>query len=112
MTSSTFEEITKHKPEKSLVSHQVRHAGRNNQGSLTVRHHGGGNKPKYRFVDFRREKDGVPAKVAAIEYDPNRNSRIALLNYADGEKRYIIVPVGLGVGDKIMSGANAEIRPG
>ncbi len=112
MTSSTFEEITKKKPEKALLVSQKRMAGRNNQGSVTVRHRGGGNRPKLRLIDFRRDKAGVSAKVAAIEYDPNRTSRLALLHYADGEKRYILAPVGLTVGDKVMSGVNAEVRPG
>ena len=112
MTTPTFEEITKKTPEKSLLVTLKRQAGRNNQGRITVRHHGGGNRPKYRVVDFRREKIGVPAKVAAIEYDPNRTARIALLYYADGAKRYILAPVGLVVGDTILSGTNAEIKPG
>jgi len=112
MTTPTFEEITKKSPEKSLLVTLKRQAGRNNQGRVTVRHHGGGNRPKYRVVDFRREKLGVPAKVAAIEYDPNRTARIALLHYADGEKRYILAPVGLVVGDTILSSTNAEIKPG
>lgn len=112
MTTPTFEEITKKTPEKSLLVPMKRHSGRNNQGRVTVRHHGGGNRPKYRMVDFRREKLGVPAKVAAIEYDPNRTARIALLHYADGEKRYILAPVGMMVGDTVMSGINAEVRPG
>ncbi|HEX9075304.1 MAG TPA: 50S ribosomal protein L2 [Anaerolineae bacterium] len=112
MTTSTFEEITKKKPEKSLLVTLKRQAGRNNQGRITVRHQGGGNRPKYRVVDFRREKLGVPAKVAAIEYDPNRSARIALLHYSDGEKRYILAPVGMMVGDKVASGPSAEVRPG
>ncbi|MEW5719988.1 MAG: 50S ribosomal protein L2 [Chloroflexota bacterium] len=112
MTTPTFEEITKKTSEKSLLVTLKRQAGRNNQGRVTVRHHGGGNRPKYRIVDFRREKVGVPAKVASIEYDPNRTARIALLHYADGEKRYILAPVGLVVGDTILSGTNAEIKPG
>jgi large subunit ribosomal protein L2 len=112
MTVSTFEEITKKAPEKSLLISQKRQAGRNNQGRVTVRHHGGGNRPKYRIVDFRREKLGIPAKVVAIEYDPNRSARIALLFYVDGEKRYIIAPVGMLVGDKILSGPTAEVRVG
>jgi large subunit ribosomal protein L2 len=112
MTTPTFEEITKKTSEKSLLVTLKRQAGRNNQGRITVRHHGGGNRPKYRVVDFRREKIGVPAKVAAIEYDPNRTARIALLHYADGAKRYILAPVGLVVGDTILSGTNAEIKPG
>jgi large subunit ribosomal protein L2 len=112
MTTSTFEEVTKKKPEKSLLVTLKRQAGRNNQGRVTVRHQGGGNRPKYRIVDFRREKLGVPAKVAAIEYDPNRSARIALLHYSDGEKRYILAPVGMMVGDTVTSGPNAEVRPG
>lgn len=112
MTTPTFEEITKKTPEKSLLVSLKRQAGRNNQGRVTVRHHGGGNRPKYRIVDFRRDKIGIPAKVVAVEYDPNRTARIALLQYKDGEKRYILAPVGMMVGDTILSGANAEIRPG
>ncbi len=112
MSTPTFEEITKKTPEKSLLSPGRRQAGRNNQGGITVRHHGGGNRPKYRMVDFRREKSGVPAKVMAIEYDPNRTARIALLYYADGEKRYILAPVGMMVGDTIMSSPTAEIKSG
>jgi large subunit ribosomal protein L2 len=112
MTTPTFEEITKKQSEKSLLVTMKRQAGRNNQGRVTVRHHGGGNRPKYRLIDFRREKIGVPAKVAAIEYDPNRTARIALLHYADGEKRYILAPVGMVVGDTVLSGANAEVKPG
>ena len=112
MTTPTFEEITKKQSEKSLLVSMKRQAGRNNQGRITVRHHGGGNRPKYRLIDFRREKVGVPAKVDAIEYDPNRTARIALLHYADGEKRYILAPVGMVVGDTVLSGANAEVKPG
>lgn len=112
MTSSTFEELTKETPVKSLLVTLKRQAGRNNQGRITVRHHGGGNRPKYRLIDFRRDKTDVSAKVAAIEYDPNRSARIARLNYADGEKRYILAPVGLMVGDTILSSANAEVKPG
>jgi large subunit ribosomal protein L2 len=112
MSTQTFEEVTKKTPEKSLLVHLKRQAGRNNQGRITVRHQGGGNRPQYRIVDFRREKIGIPAKVSAIEYDPNRSARIALLFYADGEKRYVIVPVGMVVGDKVTSGPNAEIKPG
>ncbi len=112
MTTPTFEEITKKKPEKSLLVPLKNHAGRNNSGSVTVRHRGGGNRPKYRLLDFRRDKTNVTARVAAIEYDPNRSARIALLNYADGEKRYVLAPVGMMVGDTISSGANAEVRPG
>jgi len=111
-TVSTFEEITKSKPEKSLLCSVKRSGGRNNQGKLTVRHQGGGHKRQYRIVDFKRDKIGVPGKVAAIEYDPNRSARIALINYADGEKRYILWPVGLNVGDQVISGENADIKPG
>jgi large subunit ribosomal protein L2 len=112
MSVSTFEEVTRGKPERSLVEHLKKHSGRNNTGSITVRHRGGGHKKAYRLIDFRRQKDGVPAKVATIEYDPNRSARIALLNYADGEKRYILAPLGLTVGDVVMSGEGAEIRAG
>ncbi len=111
-TGYTFEEITRTEPEKSLVVSLHRRAGRNNQGRITTRHRGGGHKRLYRLVDFRRDKDGVPARVAAIEYDPNRSARIALLHYADGEKRYILAPVGLQVGDVVTSGPDAEIKPG
>ena len=112
MTVSTFEEITTDKPEKSLVEPLKKHAGRNAQGRLTVRHQGGGHKRQYRIIDFKRNKDGVPAKVATIEYDPNRSARIALLHYVDGEKRYIIAPNGLKVGDMIVSGPEADIKVG
>src|SRR5260370_10661949 len=112
MSVSTFEEITKAKPEKSLVVKLKKHSGRNNQGRITTRHRGGGAKRAYRLIDFKRDKQGVPAKVAAIEYDPNRSARIALLNYADGEKRYIISPVGLTVGRNISSGPEADILVG
>jgi len=112
MSVSTFEEITKTKPEKSLVVKLKKHAGRNNQGKITTRHRGGGAKRAYRLIDFKRNKLGVPAKVAAIEYDPNRSARIALLHYLDGEKRYIIAPHGLRVGDSVMSGPQADILPG
>ncbi len=112
MTSSSFEEITKTTPEKSLIVTLKKHSGRNNQGKITVRHRGGGYKVKYRIIDFKRNKDGVPATVAAIEYDPNRTANIALLSYADGEKTYILAPVGLKVGDKLMSGETAEVRIG
>ncbi len=112
MTVSDFSEITKSKPEKSLVVHIKTTAGRNNQGKITVRHHGGGAKRKYRIIDFKRNKDGIPAKVAAIEYDPNRTANIALLYYADGEKRYILAPNGLKVGDVINNGPEAEIHIG
>jgi large subunit ribosomal protein L2 len=111
-TGQTFEEITKHKPEKALTVPLKRKAGRNAQGRLTVRHRGGGAKRQLRIIDFKRNNFGVPGKVAAIEYDPNRSARIALIHYADGDKRYILWPVGLKVGDTVMSGAEAEIRPG
>ena len=112
MTGSAFTEITKKEPEKSLVVRVKNTAGRNSYGKITVRHHGGGAKKLYRIVDFKRDKDGIPAKVAGIEYDPNRSANIALLVYADGEKRYIIAPEGLKDGDTVMSGATAEIRTG
>ena len=112
MTVSTFEEITKKTPEKSLVVHLKKNSGRNCQGKITVRHKGGGAKIKYRLVDFKRNKDGIPAKVVGIEYDPNRTANIALIVYADGVKSYIIAPVGLKVGDTVMSGAEAEVRTG
>ena len=111
-TVSDFESITKTKPEKTLLAKQKRTSGRNNRGRITSRHRGGGHKRRYRVVDFRRNKDGVPARVAAVEYDPNRNARLALLHYRDGEKRYILHPVGVSVGDMIESGPAAEIRPG
>jgi large subunit ribosomal protein L2 len=109
---STFDEVTRAKPEKSLVTKGRNKAGRNTHGRITARHQGGGNKRRYRLVDFRRNKDGIAAKVAHIEYDPNRSARIALLHYVDGEKRYILAPEGLAVGDRLMSGPEAEIRPG
>lgn len=112
MTGYTFEEITKEKPEKSLLVSQKKNAGRNNRGVITVRHQGGGAKRRLRTIDFKRDKTGIPGKVAAIEYDPNRTARIALIYYADGEKRYILAPVGLNVSDTIMSGEQAEIKPG
>lgn len=112
MTGLDYEEITKTTPEKSLTVSLKKNAGRNNQGKITVRHHGGGSRRKYRIIDFKRNKDGIPAKVASIEYDPNRTANIALLYYADGEKAYIIAPVGLKVGDTVMSGADAEIKVG
>ncbi len=112
MTTATFEEVTKKTSEKSLLVSLKRQAGRNNQGRITVRHQGGGNRPKYRIVDFRRDKIGIPAKVVGVEYDPNRSARIALVQYTDGAKRYIIAPVGMMVGDTLTSGQNAEIRPG
>lgn len=107
-----FSDITKKEPERSLLRPLHKTGGRNNLGRMTARHRGGGHKRRYRVIDFKRDKDGVPAKVAAIEYDPNRTCRIALLHYRDGEKRYIICPVGLSVGDTVMSGPDAEIRPG
>lgn len=112
MTVSTFDEITKTTPEKTLLTKKVIKAGRNNTGRITVRHQGGGVKQKYRIIDFKRNKDGVPAKVHSIEYDPNRSANIALLFYADGEKCYIIAPVGLKAGDEVMSGPQADIRTG
>ena len=112
MTVSAFEEITKTTPEKSLTTDLRSKAGRNNSGKITVRHQGGGTRRKYRIIDFKRNKDGVPAKVASIEYDPNRSANIALLNYADGEKRYIIAPLGLKVGDTLLSGEGADIKVG
>jgi len=112
MSVSTYEEITKTKPEKSLVTMLKKRAGRNNRGVITCRHRGGGAKQLLRLVDFRRDKIGIPGRVAAIEYDPNRSANIALIYYADGEKRYIIAPLGLNVGDTILSGENAEIKPG
>jgi len=112
MSGHTFEEITRSEPEKSLLRPLKKKAGRNNLGRLTVRHHGGGHKRRYRLIDFNRDKIGIPARVASIEYDPNRTARIALLVYADGEKRYILAPLGLQVGDALMSGPDAEIRPG
>lgn len=112
MTVSTFEDITKKQPEKSLVEALSKKGGRNSYGRITVRHHGGGAKQKYRLIDFKRNKDGIKAKVAAIEYDPNRTANIALLYYVDGEKRYIIAPVGLKAGDIVESGENADIKPG
>jgi large subunit ribosomal protein L2 len=112
MSVSTFEEITKKKPEKRLLAPLRKSGGRNSYGRITTRHRGGGHKRNYRIIDFKRNKIGIPARVAAIEYDPNRSARIALLNYADGEKRYILAPVGLNVGDTLMSGPEAEIRVG
>jgi large subunit ribosomal protein L2 len=111
-TVSTFEEVTRSKPEKSLVVRVPEHGGRNNRGKITVRYRSGWHKKKYRVIDFRREKFGVPATVAHIEYDPNRSARIALLHYADGEKRYILAPLGMKVGDSVMSGPDADIRTG
>jgi len=112
MSGSTFEEITKSKPEKSLLLPLKKKAGRSNQGRITVRHRGGGAKRKLRVIDFKRDKDGIPGKVAAIEYDPNRSAYIALVYYVDGEKRYILAPLGLSVGDIIKSGSDAEVKPG
>jgi len=112
MTVSTFEEITKTTPEKSLTTSLKKNAGRNNRGAITVRHKGGGERRKYRIIDFKRNKDNIPAKVASIEYDPNRTANIALLIYADGEKRYILAPQDLKVGDKIISGPEADIITG
>jgi large subunit ribosomal protein L2 len=111
-TSYTFEEITKSRPERSLIVLKKERAGRNSAGRITVRHRGGGARRQIRLVDFKRDKMNIPAKVAAIEYDPNRTARLALLNYADGEKRYIIAPIGVKVGDTLLSGPNVEIRPG
>ncbi len=112
MTVSTFEEVTKKKPEKSLTEPVKKTGGRNNNGRITTRHQGGGHKRRYRVVDFKRVKDGVPAKVAAIEYDPNRSARIALLHYADGAKAYILAPARIRVGSVVESGPNADIKPG
>lgn len=112
MTVVTRDEITKDRPEKSLVEGKSKSGGRNNKGQITIRFRGGGHKKLYRIIDFRRDKTGVPARVAAIEYDPNRSARIALLHYADGEKRYILAPVGLEVGQTVVSGPEADIRPG
>src|SRR5262245_11223605 len=112
MTVSSFGEITKDKPEKSLTGPVKKTGGRNTYGRITTRHQGGGHKRRYRVIDFKRTKDGVPAKVAAIEYDPNRSARIALLHYADGAKSYILAPARLRVGAKVESGPTADIRPG
>jgi len=112
MTGSTFEEITKGKPEKSLLLPLKKKAGRSNQGKITVRHRGSGVKRKLRIIDFKRDKIGIPGKVATIEYDPNRSGYIALIYYVDGEKRYILAPLGLSVGDTIKSGSDAEVKPG
>jgi large subunit ribosomal protein L2 len=111
-TVSDFAEITESKPEKSLIAKKSKTGGRNTDGRVTSRHRGGGHKQRYRIIDFKREKDGVPARVASIQYDPNRNARIALLNYVDGEKRYILAPVGVKVDDRLESGSGADIRPG
>lgn len=110
--SGTYEEITKTEPEKSLVVSKKKSAGRNSQGKITVRHRGGGAKQLVRIVDFKRDKDGIPGKVAAIEYDPGRSARLALIYYADGEKRYILAPLGIAVGDTVISGPDADIKPG
>lgn len=112
MTGATYEEVTKKEPEKSLVETIKKNGGRNNLGRITLRHRGGGSKRRYRIIDFKRNKPDVPGKVAAIEYDPNRSARIALIHYVDGEKRYILAPQGLSVGDTIMAGAKADIKPG
>ena len=112
MTVSDFAEITTEKPERSLLDSVKKSGGRNATGRITVRHIGGGNRQKYRIIDFKRDKDGIPAKVASIEYDPNRTANIALLHYADGEKRYILAPVGLNKGDTVMSGETADIKAG
>ncbi|RLB22038.1 MAG: 50S ribosomal protein L2 [Deltaproteobacteria bacterium] len=111
-TYSTFEELTEKEPEKSLVVSLTKSGGRNNLGRITARHRGGGQKRKYRIIDFKRDKDGIPAKVAAIEYDPNRSAHIALLHYLDGEKRYILAPNNLRVGDRVISGSGVEVRTG
>ena len=111
MSVLTFEEVTTNKPEKSLLETKKSKAGRNKQGKITVRHQGGGNKRKYRIIDFKRDKVDIPAKVSAIEYDPNRSAFIALLFYADGEKRYILAPLGLKVGDTVISSDTADIKP-
>ena len=112
MSVLTFDEITKKAPEKSLIEILKKHSGRNKQGKITVRHQGGGSKRKYRIIDFKRDKKDIPAKVIAVEYDPNRTAFIALLQYADGEKRYILAPLDLKVGDTVVSGENADIKPG
>jgi large subunit ribosomal protein L2 len=112
MSGHTFEEITRSTPEPALLVPKKKRGGRNNQGRITVRHQGGGHRRQIRILDFKRDKFDIPAKVASVEYDPNRSARIALLNYADGEKRYIVAPLGLTVGDTVVSGPTAEIRPG
>ncbi|PNB77294.1 50S ribosomal protein L2, partial [Pseudomonas sp. FW305-BF6] len=112
MTTNDFAEITTDKPEKSLLAPLSKKAGRNNQGKITVRHQGGGHKRQYRIIDFKRDKDGIPGRVATIEYDPNRSANIALINYADGEKRYILAPKNLVVGMEIVSGPEADIKIG
>ncbi len=111
-TVSDFADITDAKPEKSLIAKKTKSGGRNTDGRVTSRHRGGGHKQRYRIIDFKRDKDGIPARVASIQYDPNRNARIALLNYVDGEKRYILAPVGVKVDDRLESGSRADIRPG
>jgi len=112
MTGSDFAEVTTSKPERSLLAPLSKKGGRNNRGRITVRHRGGGHKRRYRIIDFRRDKEGVPGKVATIEYDPNRSARIALIHFADGEKRYILHPVGLQVGDRVVTSNDADIKPG
>lgn len=112
MTVSAYTELTGDKPERSLMHDKRKSGGRNNQGKISVRHIGGGNRKKYRIIDFKRNKDGIPATVKSIQYDPNRSAHIALLAYADGEKRYILAPVGLNVGDKVVSGSGADIKSG
>jgi len=112
MSVSDFAEVTRSEPERSLIGTMTSSGGRNNRGRITVRHRGGGHKRRYRIIDFRRDKDGVPGKVAAIEYDPNRSARIALIHFLDGEKRYILHPVGLNVGDEVISSDTADIKPG
>ena len=112
MTRSTFEEVTADQPHKPLTERLVRRAGRNSQGKLTVRHQGSGHKRLYRVIDWKRDKHGVPARIATVEYDPNRSARIGLLHYADGDKRYMLLPHGLGVGDTVASGPDVEARNG
>ncbi len=112
LTSMDFSDLSKVEPEKSLIEVRKKHSGRNNNGHITVRHKGGGTRKQYRIIDFKRGKDGIPAKVATVEYDPNRSARIALLHYKDGEKRYILAPLGLKVGDVVESGSAADIKPG
>lgn len=112
MTVDTFEDITRSEPERSLVAPLKKSGGRNGHGRITTRHRGGGHKRRYRIIDFKRDKAGIPARVASIEYDPNRSARLALLHYADGEKRYILAPIGLAVGDRVVSGENVEPRVG
>ena len=112
MTTSTFEEITTDKPEKTLTETLKKNSGRNNRGSISVRHRGGGYRPRYRIIDFKRNKDDIPAKVKTIEYDPNRSANIALLEYTDGERRYILAPTGLSAGDSVIASTGADIKPG